>query len=33
MDGADRLHVESSNAIEVDADVEEEYWRDIRGRH
>ena len=30
-DGADRLH-NSSIPVEIDADVEAEYWRDIRGR-
>lgn len=29
-DGADRLYGERL-PVEVDADVEEEYWRDIRG--
>jgi len=29
-DGDDRLYV-SSLAVEVDADIAEEYWRDIRG--
>lgn len=30
-DGQDRLHPESTRAVEVDDDVAEEYWRDIRG--
>ncbi len=30
-DGQDRLYPESTQAVEVDADVAEEYWRDIRG--
>ncbi|MDR3470587.1 MAG: hypothetical protein P4M09_02675 [Devosia sp.] len=30
-DGKDRLYPESSLAVEIDADVAEEYWRDIRG--
>ena len=30
-DGGDRLYPESSLPVEVDADVAEEYWRDIRG--
>lgn len=30
-DGADRLYG-GSMPVEIDADVEEEYWRDIRGR-
>jgi hypothetical protein len=30
-DGEDRLYA-SSLAIEIDSDVAEEYWRDIRGR-
>jgi hypothetical protein len=29
-DGADRLYGERE-AVEIDADVEREYWRDIRG--
>ena len=31
-DGKDRLYAESSAPIEVDPDVAEEYWRDIRGK-
>ncbi len=31
-DGADRLYPESSKPIEIDADVADEYWREIRGR-
>src|SRR5437762_8171727 len=31
-DGKDRLYPESSLPIEIDADVAEEYWRDIRGQ-
>jgi hypothetical protein len=30
-DGKDRLHPESAMPVEIDADVAEEYWRDIRG--
>ncbi len=30
MDGQDRLHPKSSLPVEIDADVVEEYWRDIR---
>lgn len=30
-DGQDRLYPESTRAVEVDDDVAEEYWRDIRG--
>jgi hypothetical protein len=30
-DGKDRLYAESSAPIEIDADVVEEYWREIRG--
>ncbi len=30
-DGRDRLHPESTRAVEVDDDVAGEYWRDIRG--
>ncbi len=30
-DGQDRLHPESTRAVEVDDDVAEEYWCDIRG--
>jgi hypothetical protein len=29
-DGADRLY-ESGETVEIDSDVAEEYWRDIRG--
>ena len=31
-DGKDRLYTESSKPIEIDPDVAEEYWRDIRGK-
>jgi len=31
-DGKDRLYAESSAPIEIDPDVAEEYWRDIRGK-
>lgn len=31
-DGADRLHG-GSQPVEIDPDVEQEYWRDIRGMH
>ena len=31
-DGNDRLYPESSLAVEIDPDVAEEYWRDVRGR-
>ena len=31
-DGKDRLYPESSLTVEIDADVAEEYWRDIRGK-
>jgi len=30
-DGKDRLYAESSVPIEIDPDVAEEYWRNIRG--
>lgn len=30
-DGEDRLYPESSRPVVIDADVAEEYWRDIRG--
>jgi len=30
-DGQDRLYDGSAKPVEVDADVAEEYWRDIRG--
>lgn len=30
-DGKDRLYPESSAPIEIDPDVAEEYWREIRG--
>jgi len=30
-DGQDRLYPESAQPVEVDDDVAEEYWRDIRG--
>ena len=32
-DGADRLYSESSKPVEIDPDVAEEYWRDIRNQH
>lgn len=31
-DGDDRLYSSSTMPVEVDADVEVEYWRDIRGK-
>lgn len=31
-DGEDRLYPTSAMPVEIDADVEAEYWRDIRGR-
>ncbi|WP_332820079.1 1-deoxy-D-xylulose-5-phosphate synthase [Sphingopyxis sp.] len=31
-DGKDRLYPSSSMPIEIDADVHDEYWNDIRGR-
>lgn len=31
-DGQDRLYPQSTIAVEVDDDVAEEYWRDIRGK-
>lgn len=31
-DGEDRLYPTSTMPVEIDADVEVEYWRDIRGR-
>jgi hypothetical protein len=31
-DGKDRLYEDSAKSVEIDADVAEEYWRDIRGR-
>jgi hypothetical protein len=30
-DGEDRLYPESSRPIEIDPDIAEEYWRDLRG--
>lgn len=30
-DGNDRLYPDSSQPIEIDEDIAEEYWRDIRG--
>ena len=30
-DGRDRLYPQSRLAIEIDPDVEEEYWREVRG--
>lgn len=30
-DGNDRLYPESSMPVEIDQDIAEEYWRDIRG--
>jgi hypothetical protein len=29
-DGADRLYGQSTQPVEIDEDVKEEYWRDIR---
>jgi len=31
-DGADRLHPGSGGPVEIDADIADAYWRDIRGR-
>ena len=31
-DGQDRLYPDSSMSVEIDDDVAEEYWRDIRGK-
>ena len=31
-DGQDRLHPSSSMSVEIDPDVHDEYWSDIRGR-
>lgn len=31
-DGKDRLYPSSTMPVEIDADVADEYWRDIRGR-
>lgn len=31
-DGNDRLYPESTQAVDIDNDVAEEYWRDFRGR-
>jgi hypothetical protein len=31
-DGADRLYAGSAVPVQIDEDVAEEYWRDIRGR-
>jgi hypothetical protein len=31
QDGKDRLYPESTRPIEIDDDVADEYWRDIRG--
>jgi hypothetical protein len=31
-DGRDRLYDGSGGPVEIDADIAEEYWRDIRGR-
>ena len=31
-DGRDRLYEASTKPIEIDADVEEEYWKIVRGR-
>ena len=31
-DGKDRLYPESSTPVEIDEDVAEEYWREIRGQ-
>ena len=30
-DGRDRLYTERSQPVEIDEDIEEVYWRDIRG--
>ena len=30
-DGQDRLYVQSTRPVEIDDDVAEEYWREIRG--
>ena len=30
-DGRDRLYPESSQPVEIDEDIEEDYWRNIRG--
>jgi hypothetical protein len=31
-DGKDRLYDGNSKPVEIDPDIEEEYWRDVRGR-
>jgi hypothetical protein len=31
-DGADRLYAPAGAPVEIDRDIREEYWRDIRGR-
>ncbi|MFP4003844.1 MAG: 1-deoxy-D-xylulose-5-phosphate synthase [Alphaproteobacteria bacterium] len=31
-DGNDRLYPESSQPVEIDDDIAEEYWREIRGK-
>ena len=31
-DGKDRLYPSSSMPVEIDMDVRDEYWRDVRGR-
>ena len=31
-DGDDRLYSQSSQPVEIDDDVAEEYWRDVRGK-
>ena len=31
-DGQDRLYPESSLPVEIDDDIAEEYWREIRGK-
>jgi hypothetical protein len=31
-DGRDRLYAQSSQAVEIDDDIREEYWTKIRGR-
>jgi len=31
-DGQDRLYPSSSMPVEIDEDVRDEYWRDVRGR-
>ena len=31
-DGEDRLYPQSTQPVEIDDDIAEEYWRDIRGK-